>query len=155
MCGISYTPYFIIIILFFNLLLQTKLYSPPSPSFDCSTSHTSHLHLQEGVFTLHLTSQIPGASSFLKVRCIFSERVQTWQSSAVHVLGASYQLVHAAWLVVQCLRDHNSYCIFGWCFLVFIEFCLHSVIFFSYFLSWFYNLKFEHLQSLFSYDILL
>jgi hypothetical protein len=41
----------------------------------------------------------------LMVRCIISEWTQTWQSSTVCVLGASYQLVYAAWLVVQCLKD--------------------------------------------------
>jgi hypothetical protein len=53
----------------------------------------------------HWTLRLPGTSSLLRVRCIFSDRVQTQQSSAVHVLGASYQLVYAAWLVAQCLRD--------------------------------------------------
>jgi hypothetical protein len=41
----------------------------------------------------------------LKVRCIISEWTQTQKSSSVCVLGASYQLVYAACLVVQCLRD--------------------------------------------------
>jgi hypothetical protein len=41
----------------------------------------------------------------LRVRCIFSDWTQTQQSSTVCVLGASYQLVYTAWLVVQCLRD--------------------------------------------------
>jgi hypothetical protein len=36
--------------------------------------------------------------------CIFSDLVQTWWFSAVYVLGASYQLVYAAWMVAQCLR---------------------------------------------------
>jgi hypothetical protein len=51
----------------------------------------------------------PGtASSLLKVRCIISEWTQTWKSSTICVLGASYQLVHAVCLVVQCLRDLGS-----------------------------------------------
>jgi hypothetical protein len=40
----------------------------------------------------------------LRVRCIFSDWTQTRQSSAVCVLGASYQLMYTACLVVQCLR---------------------------------------------------
>ena len=54
---------------------------------------------------LHQTPTLPGASSVLRVRCTFSAWVQTRQSSAVYVLRVSYQLVYAAWLVVQCLRD--------------------------------------------------
>jgi hypothetical protein len=42
-----------------------------------------------------LTSKLPGASSLLRVRCIISEWTQTWKSSTVCVLGASYQLVYA------------------------------------------------------------
>jgi hypothetical protein len=41
----------------------------------------------------------------LRIRCIISEWTQTLQSSAVCVLGASYQLVYATWLVIQYLRD--------------------------------------------------
>jgi hypothetical protein len=44
----------------------------------------------------HQTSKLPGASSLLRVRCIISDCTQTWQSSVVYVLGASYQLVCAA-----------------------------------------------------------
>jgi hypothetical protein len=46
-----------------------------------------------------------GASSLLRVRSIFSDWTQTWQFSSVCVLTASYQLLYAAWLVIQCLRD--------------------------------------------------
>ena len=53
----------------------------------------------------HLTSDYPGASNLLRVRCIISEWSQTQQSSAVYVLVVSYQLVYAACLVFQCLRD--------------------------------------------------
>jgi hypothetical protein len=35
----------------------------------------------------HLTSKLPGASSFLRVRYIVSEGTQMWQSSIVCVLG--------------------------------------------------------------------
>jgi hypothetical protein len=52
----------------------------------------------------HQTSKHPGVSILLRVRCIFSDKTQTLQSSAVYVLGASYQLMYA-WLVVQCMRD--------------------------------------------------
>ena len=58
----------------------------------------------------HLTSKLPGASSLLRARCIISDWTQTQQSSAVYVLGALYQLVYAAWLVVQSLRDLRSPC---------------------------------------------
>jgi hypothetical protein len=47
----------------------------------------------------HLNSKLLGTSSLLRVRCIISEWTQTRQSSAVSVLGASYQLVYAACLV--------------------------------------------------------
>jgi hypothetical protein len=56
----------------------------------------------------HQTSKLPGASSLLRVRCIFSEWTQIQQFSTVYVLGASYQLVYAAWLVVQCQRSQGS-----------------------------------------------
>jgi hypothetical protein len=58
------------------------------------------LSLQEDVPPNHQASRLPGALSLSRVR-----RDQTRQSSAVYVLGASYQLVYAAWLVAQCLRD--------------------------------------------------
>jgi hypothetical protein len=48
--------------------------------------------------------QLYGASSLFRVRCFFSW-TQTCQSYAVYVLGASHQLVYAAWLVAQCLQD--------------------------------------------------
>ena len=40
----------------------------------------------------HQTSKLPGASSLSRVRCIFSDWTQTCQSSAIYVLGTSYQL---------------------------------------------------------------
>jgi hypothetical protein len=45
------------------------------------------------------------ASSLLTVMCIISKWTQTWKSSTVCVLWASYQLVYGACLVVPCLRD--------------------------------------------------
>ena len=67
--------------------------------------------LQENVPTYlplpYQMSPLPGASglSRVRIRYIFSHWGQTRQSSAVNVLGASYQLVYAAWVVAQCLRD--------------------------------------------------
>jgi hypothetical protein len=59
-----------------------------------------------GVPNLHLMWHLNslGASSLLRVRYITSEWTQTWQSSIVCMLVTSYQLVYAAYLVVQCLR---------------------------------------------------
>ena len=43
-----------------------------------------------------------GLKSLLGVRCIFSQGGQT---SALYVPGPLYQLVYAAWLMAQCLKD--------------------------------------------------
>ena len=51
------------------------------------------------------TSKLLEASSLLNIRCILSSWTQTLQPSALYMMGASYQLLYAAWLVVQCLRD--------------------------------------------------
>jgi hypothetical protein len=40
----------------------------------------------------------------LRIRYINTEWTQTWKPSTVCALGASYQLVYAAYLVAQCLR---------------------------------------------------
>ena len=53
----------------------------------------------------HQASPLPGASSLSRVRCIFSHWGQARQFSAVYVLEALDQLVYAAWLLGQCLRD--------------------------------------------------
>lgn len=53
----------------------------------------------------HQTSPLSGASSLLRVRCIFSHWVQMGQSSSVCVSGALDQPVYASWLVAHCLRD--------------------------------------------------
>jgi hypothetical protein len=50
-------------------------------------------------------SLFSGASSLSRVRCIFSHWGQTRPCSAIYVFRALYQLVYAAWLVAQCLRD--------------------------------------------------
>ena len=47
----------------------------------------------------------PEASNFVRGRFLFFHWGQNRQSSVVYVLGASYQLMHAAWLVAQNLRD--------------------------------------------------
>lgn len=47
----------------------------------------------------------PEASNFVRGRFLFFHWGQNRQSSVVYVLGASYQLVDAAWLVAQNLRD--------------------------------------------------
>jgi hypothetical protein len=89
-----YTPYFI---------------PSPSPSSYCTISHTSsphpYLHVSVPPPPPQMTSKLPGSSSLLRVRCIISEWTQTWQSSAVCMLVASYQLVYADCLVFQCLRQ--------------------------------------------------
>lgn len=51
-------------------------------------------------------SPLPEASSFLRVKCIFSHQGQTRQSSAVY--RVSYQLVYCTWLAAQYLRNLGS-----------------------------------------------
>jgi hypothetical protein len=57
----------------------------------------------------YLTSKLHGASSLLRVRCIISEWTHTQMPSTVYVLGASYQLVYAVCLVVQCLSGSEHF----------------------------------------------
>ena len=100
-----------LILLFFH----SRFYSPPSTSFDCSPSHSfsptpvsTKISLTP-ISPLHHTDFYASwGLHLLRVRCIFSDWTQTSQSSAVYVLGASYQLVYASWLVVQCLRDRRG-----------------------------------------------
>jgi hypothetical protein len=108
--------------LFFNFVLFYFLHSivhslPPLPPATLQLLHIPHLlpspppcgcpHPQA-----HMTSKFPGASSLLRVRCIISEWAPTLNSSTPCVLGASYLLVYAVCLVVQCLlvllQDHPS-----------------------------------------------
>jgi hypothetical protein len=110
--GWSIYIYLCICQIFYFFLLNSIFYSPTSPPSNCSTSHTSPLLpcFHEDVLTPYSrppppTSKLPEDSSLLRVRCIYSAWTKTQQSSAVYVLGASYQLVYAAWLVVQCLRE--------------------------------------------------
>jgi len=95
------------------LFLHSRFYSPPGPPSDSSQSHTSSLPTpvlttMSSLHQLHQTSKLPGASSLLRVRCIFSDWTQTQESSAADDLEASSQLVYAAWLVVQCQRSRGS-----------------------------------------------
>jgi hypothetical protein len=89
--------------LFLIYVLHSMFHFPPPPTphphplSACSTSYTTS--------PLHLTSKPPGASSLFRIRFIISEWTQTQQYSIVCVLAASYQLVYAVCLVVQCLRD--------------------------------------------------
>ena len=85
------------ILFFFFFILNSKFYSPPSPSCNCSTSHTSS--------PPHQTSKLPGASSLLRGKCIISEWTQTQKFFTVCVLGASYHLVYSASSVFQYVRD--------------------------------------------------
>ena len=94
--------------LFVYFILQILFPFLCPPSY-CSTSQTSiSTWMPLPQHTQHLTSKLPGASSLLRVRWIISEWTQTQKSSAVYVLVASYQLVYAACLVVQCLWDHRG-----------------------------------------------
>ena len=72
---------------------------PPHPTLISKRMSPSNLP------PLHQTYPLPGASKLLRVRCISSDRVHTPKPSAVYVLGPLYQLMYAAWLVAQCLRD--------------------------------------------------
>jgi hypothetical protein len=53
-------------------------------------------------------SPLPGASSLSQVRDIFSHWDQTRKSFAMYVLGVSHQIVYAAWLVAEWLRDFKG-----------------------------------------------
>ena len=85
--------------------LQSSHGPLPSPPFHSSSPHSSVPLSPRGCSSHPQAFPLPGASSLLRIRHIFSHWGQTRQSSAVYVLGASYQLVHAAWLVAYCLRD--------------------------------------------------
>jgi hypothetical protein len=83
--------------IFFLFMLNSRFYSPPGlppyhiwyllPPHTCLHPTPPH----------HKTSKLPGASSLLRVRYIFSDWTQTWQFSAVYVVGASYQLMMPGW----------------------------------------------------------
>jgi hypothetical protein len=99
---INMSPYLYLKLIYF---LHSIFYSThPHPS-NCSTSHTSYLHLNVPTLPSHLTSKLLGPPSLLRFGYIIYEWTQTRKSSTVCVLGASYQLVYAVCLMVQCLRD--------------------------------------------------
>lgn len=96
---------------FFSLLFTTSYSITCSPIHPLTALHFTPPPLPmpspHGCLHLppHLTSKLPGASRLLRLRCIISEWAWTWKSSTVCVSEASYQLVFAVCLVVQCLRD--------------------------------------------------
>jgi hypothetical protein len=81
---------FFYLIFFFTLQIFPLLVHPPTvphhipppPPYPVSMMMSPPPHPQ-----LHQISKLPGNSSLLRVRCIFSDITQTWQSSAVYVLG--------------------------------------------------------------------
>ena len=98
--------------IFFSLIfLHSRFYSCPCPPSHSSSSHFSSSPVFRRYPPPHPTRppytlgpQVPW------VRCIFSHWGPTKQSSAVYVLEALDQLMYAAWLVSQCLRDHRGLC---------------------------------------------
>ena len=62
-----------------------------------SPPHLPHSHHTKTLNSLR--------SPVLRVRWIFYDWTQTWQSFAVYMLGTSNQLVYAAWLVVHCMAN--------------------------------------------------
>lgn len=106
------TIFFIII---FNLFIQSSRFPCPLIVPHPILASPPYCHLQEDVPTstpLYQTSPLPGSSLLSRVRCIFSHWAQTQQSSSVYMLGASYQLVFATWLVAQCPFSTMLYYIF-------------------------------------------
>jgi hypothetical protein len=103
-------------LLFFNLILfliyflhsifqsPPPIHAPMTAPHPITPPHPTHLR---GCLHLppHLITELSRASSLLRVRCIIPEWTQILKSSTLSVLGASYQLVYAVCLVVQCLRD--------------------------------------------------
>jgi hypothetical protein len=103
------TGWFCVFLKFFLLLINYVFYTPyfiPCPGHPLIVPHP-HYTVSRGYPqpSPHHTSKVPSVSSLLRVRCIFSDWIKTQLSSTVYVLSSSYQLVYAAWLVVQCLRD--------------------------------------------------
>jgi hypothetical protein len=110
--------YFLYYISFFNLILFVIHFYAPY-FIPCSSPSTIQLlyipHLlPHPIYMWMAPSPIPpdlytppGAFSLLTFRCFISEWTQTVQSATVCVFRASYQLVYAACLVAQCLRDQG------------------------------------------------
>jgi hypothetical protein len=97
--------------LFFSLLIYyftLCILSNPRPH-PLSFYSTSHIFSPSPVSPWMSPPPTPPkllrTSSLMKVRYIFSEWTQAQPSSTVYVLGDSYQVVYAACLMVQCLRD--------------------------------------------------
>jgi hypothetical protein len=107
----NHVNYSLIVFCFVLFCLHSSCYPSPSQPSDFSSSHTSSSPSlppisKRVVPTPTLTPpdlrpqvyQGLGASSPTEPR-------PGRQSSAVYVVGASYQLMYAPWLVAQCLRD--------------------------------------------------
>jgi hypothetical protein len=108
LCHKTFFLSFLNLILFVIHFLHSIFHSPPlsihhptsphpTPSLQPTPSPRGCSHPPP-----HLTSKLSGASSLLRVKCFISEWTQTWKSTTICVLGASYQLVYAACFVVQC-----------------------------------------------------
>jgi hypothetical protein len=75
-------------------IYYTPDFIPPPQTTSRTSSLSRWLHRMSPPPPLpHLSCKLPGASSLLRVRWIIPDWTETWQSSAVYVLGASYQLV--------------------------------------------------------------
>ena len=100
---------------FYNFFLLSFIYTPdfisPSSFIYPLLFHISYrlpLSLSSWGVSHQQPNQntnLPGAPRLLRIRWIFSDWIQTQQSSALYVLGALFQLLHAAWLMFQYLRD--------------------------------------------------
>jgi hypothetical protein len=102
-----------VVVSLFHLLFNLLFYSPefiPLLAHPLTVPHPTPFPSVSKWMSppLHPTGPPHSLNSLSRVRCIFSYRVQTQKSSVVYVLGASYQLVYAARLVVQYLRDPKS-----------------------------------------------
>ena len=100
--------FFIIFTLFFTLQILFPSWSTLPLTVPCPIPPQLAPWFHEDVptpFPPYQTFKLPRASILLKVRYILSDQTQTRQSSDIYVLGASYQLVFASWLVTQCLRQ--------------------------------------------------
>ena len=81
---------------FFKLIyfLHSIFHSPPPPIHPPNASHPCLLPTSISTWMPptppHPTSKLSGASILLRVRLIISKWTQTWKSSTVCVLGASY-----------------------------------------------------------------
>jgi hypothetical protein len=98
--------YFYSLIFFYSPDFIPLLVHPPTVSHPITPPSTPHF--EKHVPTPpppHKTSPLSENPGISRVRCIFSDWVQTRKSFAGYVFEVSYQPVCAAWLVAQCLRD--------------------------------------------------